>query len=138
SENITNRPGPDDVYSMPQSLGYSINSAHRVRTNGQLVLQFAPTDNLTATLDYTYSDNKTQIQRNDMSVWFNFTPDESAWTTGSGASPTYYHESYGCNPDPATGLPGCSDFANGASRAAFVHENKSLGFNVEWQVTDAF
>ena len=128
SENITNRPGPDDVYSMPQSLGYSINSVHRERTNGQLVLQFAPTDDLTATLDYTYSDNKIHTRRNDMSVWFNFTPDESAWTTGSGASPTYYHETYG----------GASDFANGAADNAVEHENKSLGFNVDWQVNDAF
>ena len=127
-ENITNRPGPNDVYSMPQSLGYSINSVHRQRTNGQLTLQFAPTDDLTATLDYTYSDNKIQSRRNDMSVWFNFTPDESAWTQGSGASPLYYHETYGSP----------SDFANGAANTAVEHENKSLGFNVDWQVSDKF
>jgi TonB-dependent receptor len=138
SGNITNRPGANDVYGMPQSLGYSINSVHRQRTNGQLVLQYAPTDDLTATLDYTYSDNKIQSRRNDMSVWFNFTPDNSSWTPGSGSSPLYYHETYGCTPNADPTLPPrCSDFANGAASTAVEHENKSLGFNVEWQVSDA-
>ncbi len=141
SPNVTNRPGPNDVYSMPQSLGYSVNAVHRQRTNGQLTFQFAPTDNLTATLDYTYSENKIQSMRNDMSVWFNFTPDQSAWTDGSGSSPLSYHETYGCTPRTYPGGetdPGCSDLAMGASKTAVVHENKSLGFNVDWQVNDAF
>ncbi|HBK47526.1 MAG TPA: TonB-dependent receptor [Xanthomonadaceae bacterium] len=139
SPGVTNRPGPNDVYSMPQSLGYAINSVHRQRTNGQLALQFAPTDNLTATLDYTYAENKIQSARNDMSVWLNMTPDESSWTPGSGSSPLYYHESYTCQePDPTTpNIRRCSDFANGASKTAVIHENKSLGFNVDWQVSDA-
>ncbi|RZZ83178.1 TonB-dependent receptor [Pseudoxanthomonas winnipegensis] len=141
SPNVTNRPGPNDVYSMPQSLGYSVNSVHRQRTNGQLAFQFAPTDNLTATLDYTYSENKIQSARNDMSVWFNFTPDQSSWTDGSGSSPLTYHETYGCTPRVYPGGasdPGCSDLAMGASKTAVVHENKSLGFNVDWRVTDSF
>lgn len=138
---VTNRPGANDVYSMPQSLGYAINSVHRQRTNGQLAFQFAPTDNLTATLDYTYSENKIQSLRNDMSVWMNMTPDQSAWTPGSGSSPLEYHESYTCTPRTySTGAtdPGCSDFAMAAQKTAVVHENKSLGFNVEWQVNDSF
>lgn len=134
-EIVNNRPGPNDVYGIPQSVGYSINAVKRVRTNGQLTLQFAPTDNIKTTLDYTYSENKTQARSNDASVWFGFTPDVSTWTPGSGSSPLYYHETY--REDPNT--PGrYNDFANGASQSANVHENKSLGFNVEWQVNDAF
>ena len=53
SENITNRPGPDDIYSVPQNLNYSVNGLKRQRTNGQLTLQYAPTDRITTTLDYT-------------------------------------------------------------------------------------
>ncbi len=37
---------------------------------------------LTATLDYTYSENKIQTQRNELSVWFNFGPSSSSWTDG--------------------------------------------------------
>ena len=44
SENITNRPGPDDIYSVPQNLNYSVNGVQRKRTNGQLTLQYAPSD----------------------------------------------------------------------------------------------
>ena len=59
---------------MPQNLGYSVNGVERKRTNGQLTLQFAPTDAITTTLDYTYSENKIATQRNELSVWFNFGP----------------------------------------------------------------
>ena len=58
SENITNRPDATDTYSVPQNLGYSVNGIERTRTNGQLALQWRPLDALTATLDYTYSENK--------------------------------------------------------------------------------
>jgi TonB-dependent receptor len=139
SENITNRPGPNDVYSLPQSLGYAINSVHRQRTNGQVVLQFAPNDSLTTTLDYTFSENKIQNRRNDMSVWFNLTPDRSAWTSGSGSSPLNMHETYSCTPDLVNPQdPGCSDFSMAASQTAVRRRNESLGFNVDWQVNDAF
>ena len=50
----------------------------RQRTNGQLTLQYKPLDNITTTLDYTYSENKIQQQRNEMSVWFNYGPSASA------------------------------------------------------------
>ncbi|MGS0536454.1 TonB-dependent receptor plug domain-containing protein [Pseudoalteromonas sp. SaAl2] len=39
----------------PQNAGYAFSDNSRKRTNGQLVLQYAPTDNITATVDYTYS-----------------------------------------------------------------------------------
>src|SRR5258706_2422182 len=55
--NITNRPGANDVYQVPQSASYDLNDIDRERINGQLVLQFRPVDSLTATLDYTYSRN---------------------------------------------------------------------------------
>src|SRR5690606_16454023 len=63
---VENHPGPTDLYSVPQNLNYSVNSVQRQRTNGQLTLQWRPVDNLTATMDYTYSDNKIQQQRNEM------------------------------------------------------------------------
>ena len=59
---------------MPQNLGYSVNGIERKRTNGQLTLQYRPVDAVTATLDYTYSENKVLTQRNELSVWFNFGP----------------------------------------------------------------
>ena len=128
SENITNRPGPDDIYSVPQNLNYSINGVQRQRTNGQVTFQYAPTDNVTATLDYTYSENKIQQQRNELSVWFNYGPSVSSWTDGPVAGPLIYSETL-----PAAN----SDLSMGGMRLANVNQNKSLGFNVEWEVNDA-
>ncbi|MDZ4814541.1 MAG: TonB-dependent receptor [Pseudomonadota bacterium] len=127
SQNIINRPGPNDIYSVPQNFGYSLNGIQRQRTNGQLALQYAPSDNLTATLDYTYSENKVQTQRNDLSVWFNFGPSSSSWTNGPVAGPNIYSE---------TIVPANSDLAMGGAQFATKNQNKSLGFNLEWNVTD--
>ncbi len=129
SQNITNRPGPNDIYSVPQNLNYSINALQRQRTNGQLTLQYAPTDRITTTLDYTYSENKIQQQRNELSVWFNFGPSVSSWTNGPVAAPIIYSE---------TILPATSDLSMGGAKSATKNQNKSLGFNTKWNVSDTF
>ena len=127
SERITNRPGPNDIYSVPQNLNYSMSGIQRERTNGQLTLQYAPTKNITATLDYTHSENKIQTKRNDLSAWFNFGPSTSTWTNGPAAGPKLYSEII----DPAT-----SDIAMGGALFATKNQNKSTGFNLAWKVSD--
>ncbi len=136
---VTNHPGPTDLYSVPQAFGYTVNSVHRQRTNGQVTLQWAPTDRVTTTLDYTYSENKIQQQRNEMSVWFNFGPSESAWTDGPATGPVFYRELINCTDQlGANGIyQGCADLAVGGSKGATRAVNESVGFNVEWAVTDA-
>ena len=127
SENITNRPKPSDIYSVPQNLNYSVNGVRRERSNGQLVLQYAPTDRLTTTLDYTFSENKIQTRRNEMSVWFNFGPSTSSWTNGPVAAPKIYSE---------TIVPANSDMAMGGARFGTKARNQSLGLNQKWKVSD--
>ena len=70
SENYENLPGPDDLYSLPQNITYLSTQGNRERLNGQLVVQFAPTDSLEFTLDYTYSELTIQERRNDLGAWF--------------------------------------------------------------------
>jgi TonB-dependent receptor len=127
SQNITNRPDATDTYSVPQNLGYSVNGIERKRTNGQLALQWRPLDALTATLDYTYSENKIQTERNELSVWFNFGPSASSWTDGPVAGPLVYTELI-----PAAN----SDLSMGGAKFATKNENKSLGFNLAWDVSE--
>ncbi len=122
---VTNHPDPTDTYSVPQNLGYSVNGIERKRTNGQLTLQFRPVDSVTATLDYTYSENKVLQQRNELSVWFNFGPSTSSWTDGPVAGPIIYSETI----PPAT-----SDLSMGGAKFATKNENNSLGFNLDWDV----
>ena len=129
SENITNRPDATDTYSVPQNLNYSVNSVERKRTNGQVVLQYAPVESVRATLDYTYSENKLLQRRNELSVWFNFGPSSSTWTDGPVAAPLIYSETI----DPAT-----SDLSMGGAEFATKNENDSAGFNVTWDISDTF
>jgi hypothetical protein len=127
SENITNRPDAGDIYSVPQNLLYSFNEIQRERINGQLALQFKPVEAVTTTLDYTYSENTLTTQRSELSAWFNFGPSVSSWTDGPVAGPIIYAETI----DPAT-----SDISMGAAQYASRNENNSIGFNLNWDVSD--
>jgi hypothetical protein len=90
--NITNRPGPNDVYQVPQNGGYDFTSIDRKRINGQLVLQVRPVDSLTGTVDYTYSQNTIDARTNSIGVWFNHNNTTSSWTDGPAAGPLFYSE----------------------------------------------
>jgi len=127
SENITNRPDPGDLYSVPQNILYSLNELERERLNGQLVLQWRPVESFTATLDYTMSEQEIQTKRNDFSAWFNFGPSVSSWTDGPVAAPIMYTEII----DPAT-----SDIGSGGAKYGNKNENDSFGVNLEWNATD--
>lgn len=123
---ITNRPTGSQLYSVPQNLNYNFNGVKRQRTNAQLTLQYKPVSSLVTTLDYTYSENKIQTKRNDLSAWFNFGPSSSAWTAGSPSSPLNYKE-----------FVSNSDIAMGAADFATKTQNKSLGFNAVWKPSSA-
>ena len=123
---VENRPGPDDIYARPQNTGYSLNSVQRQRTNGQVTLQWAPSDRVTTTLDYSYIENKVQQQRSELSVWFNYGPGDSSWTDGPVSAPIVYSED----------MVG-SDLSMGGMQLATKNTGDSLGFNVEWEVTDS-
>lgn len=125
--NITNRPtGPNEFYSTTQNMAYSMTAIDRERINGQLTLQARPIDTLTATVDYTYSENRVATERHDMSVWFNHGNTTSAWTDGPVAGPLLYSEDFGASP---------SDLSFGAAQFATKNENNSFGVNLEWVPT---
>lgn len=124
-----NLPGPNDVYSVPRNLAYNVDEFRRTRVNGQLTLQWAPTDDITTTLDYTYSELETQTMRQQISTWFNGVPAYGEYTPGTNQEgsvmgPVIYAD--------AT----CCDIGLGTSDYEAYNENKSLGFNVEWLATD--
>ncbi|HEX8419142.1 MAG TPA: TonB-dependent receptor [Sphingomonas sp.] len=120
--NITNRPGPTDVYEIPQSASYNLIDIKRERINGQLVLQAKPTDTLTATVDFTYSRNKVEVRDSSVGIWFNFGDTRSAWTDGPSAGPVFYSENF---------APG-KDLSYSSALTANKSENKSFGGNLTW------
>lgn len=133
-DNQVNRAtGADEIYSVPQTTIYKFEEQQRERINGQVVFQYAPTDNFTATVDVTHMSNEIDRQYNDVSAWFTFAPSESVWSDGPISSPLYYSEDYGFNED---GTPNYQDLSMGASMSGTKAESNSIGINLEWQVND--
>ena len=128
-ENQINRPTTaDESYSIPQSVAYNIAEYSSDRTNAQLVLQFAPTENITATVDYIRSEFDLERSYSDLSAWFSNTAalsQASEWTDGPIASPIYYTETNDNN-----------DFAMGTGEDGSANLNESVGFNLEWYLND--
>jgi TonB-dependent receptor len=127
-DSIVNRPAGGTLYQVPQNLNYSMSGVQRQRTNGQLTLQYSPSKALVTTLDYTYSENKIQTRRQDLSAWFNFGDSTSAWAkpVNGIAAPLLYTEFIN---------PAVSDIAMGGADFATRTQNKSLGFNAVWKPT---
>ncbi|MBT8105510.1 MAG: TonB-dependent receptor [Woeseiaceae bacterium] len=127
--NQINRPTTaNENYSFPQNLGYRIEEFDTERTNGQLVLQWAPTDSITATVDYIRSEFELERSYSNMSAWFTNTAalsQSSEWTDGPIASPIYYSE------EVSNG-----DFAMGIGEDGSKNLNESTGLNVEWWLND--
>ncbi|WP_231621640.1 TonB-dependent receptor [Sphingomonas sp. 37zxx] len=123
ADRITNRPGPTDVYEIPQSASYGLVDIDRERINGQLVLQSRLTDTLTATLDYTYSSNRIEARNSSVGIWFNFGNTSSEWTDGPNAGPVFYSEQF----DPG------KDLSYSSALTANKSINRSLGGNLTWE-----
>ncbi len=126
---ITNRPQENDVYAVPRNLLYTFNNVQRERTNGHLVFQYRPVDNITTTFEYIYSELKVAQQRQELSTWFNGVPTGGEFTqgtntTGSVVAPIIYTDGT------------CCDVSLGTGDWATKNENKSMAFNMEWQVND--
>jgi TonB-dependent receptor len=128
-ENNINRPtSPDENYSIPQSVAYNIAEFEQERTNAQLVLQWAPTDNITTTVDYLRAEYDLERSYSDLSAWFSNTAalsQSSEWTAGPIASPIIYSETNDFN-----------DFAMGTGEDGSTNLTESIGFNLEWWLTD--
>ena len=57
NSNIINEPADGTVVARPSNIGIGFNEDERERTNGQITLQFAPSDELTITADAFYAEN---------------------------------------------------------------------------------
>jgi TonB-dependent receptor len=129
-DNQVNRPLTADAnYSLPQSMAYNIAEYRSERTNGQIVLQMAPSDSLTMTMDYIRSEFDLERSYSDMSAWFSNTAalsQSSEWSDGPISSPIFYSERVNN-----------ADFAMGTGEDGRTNTNTSLGLNFELQVNDS-
>lgn len=120
-DNRTDKTG--HVY-YPRNFGYGIEDFHRERTNGQLVLQYAPIDTLKTTLDYTYSKVDLTAINTGVGIYYN--------DSGSDARDVVIDENGTITKLTAAG----DDFASNIRLNTSETENKSFGFNAEWEATD--
>jgi len=107
---------------LPRNLGYGVNDVERSRSNGQLTLQYAPTENLTATLDYTRSESTTAQESMSFGVWFNFGGNINSYELDERGTAVRFNEA-------------ANDFAHTARKSTTLVEAESVGLNLDWQVT---
>lgn len=122
---ITNRPDATDVYQVTQNAGYDFTDIERERINGQAVLQIKPSDNLSAVIDYTFSQNTLDARTNSIGVWFNHVNTTSSWTDGPAAGPNFYSEAFGAGEN--------KDLAITGALAKNRNVNHSIGGNLMWE-----
>jgi TonB-dependent receptor len=116
---------PTGLYMLPQNVSYTFNDVQRERVNGQLVLQFAPTDTITATLDYTYAENEIMTQDAELSAWNGLGATVvSEFTDGPVAVPVRYNSNGG------------ADFGGNHTNKGVNHQLDSIGLNIAWDPTD--
>jgi TonB-dependent receptor len=125
SANVTdNRADPNGPTFYPRNFGYGIDDISRERTNGQVVLQYAPIDTVTATLDYTYSKVDYRALNTGIGIWYS--------DTGATLTEGIIDK----NGTFVRVTEAGEDYASNIRLNTSQTENKSLGFNLEWQATD--
>ena len=128
---IVNEPEIGEVVGNPSDLRYFHADRERKRSNAQLTLQFAPTDNVTATLDYVTAEQEIYENRSELSVWFqDFTRTDLVFDDSASPTPVLFWEESGDDRLPR-------DIGLALQQQNQINELNSLGLNVEWQVTDA-
>ncbi|WP_062059250.1 MULTISPECIES: TonB-dependent receptor [unclassified Cellvibrio] len=108
---------------MPQNYNVDISDHERKRLNAQGVVQFAATDTVTATLDYTMSHFEDDINRNQLGIWFNGGAGVTGKVDENGTLTSFTQT------NSNTDFFGYTDHIE--------TENESVGFNLEWQTTDS-
>jgi TonB-dependent receptor len=122
---------------IPRNWDQIIDNQERTRTNGSLVLQYAPTDEVNITVDGFVSKFEVNSVATDLASWFepdrvgSATIDEATGTLTSFTQEIGIHGSNGAtgSGDPA------SDFVS-HTRNSRDTTNKGLGINVEWDIND--
>ncbi len=131
--NVTNAPVDGELFAIPSDLRYAISDHERERTNAQVTLQYAPTDQLIATLDYTYSKQDIFQARAEQSIWMD---------------DRYFSDITFDNDNPDVKSPILltqerrdlepRDLGLAIQEQNQINENKSIGLNLAYEVNDRF
>ena len=116
---------PDGNYWYPRNYKFDVGDTERKRVNGQLVLQFAPTEDFKATVDYTMAKMDVDAYRDEFGVWFEAGGNliDNSVNINENGTVTSLAEAQG-------GIDYFSYFNSS------TNENTSTGINFEWQATE--
>ncbi|MCM2678374.1 TonB-dependent receptor [Echinimonas agarilytica] len=109
----------------PKDMNYSIRDVERTKTNGQVVLQYAPFDSLVATIDYTMTKSSTAEEESGWGIWNDFGSNINAYELDANGTAIY------------ADISG-NDGSFTASKSTTEVEAKSLGFNLDWAINDEY
>ncbi|KKO45906.1 TonB-dependent receptor [Arsukibacterium ikkense] len=116
---------PIGNHFFPKDMNYGIEDVQRERTNGQLTLQFAPTDAINFTLDYTASRALTGVQGIGWGIWNEFGGNINAYELDERGTAIFADI-------------GGNDGSFTANKSTTEVKARSIGFNMGWQLTDDF
>jgi len=120
-----------NVY-VPRNLDLTSNVEDRTRTSGTLVVQYAPSDDLSLTFDGLYSKFEVDSQVSNYANWF--TPGNFRDFEVDQATETVVYWSHNAFNDPMGGGSGATDFVQqGLDRNV---EIKAFGFNADWDLSE--
>ncbi|WNO54029.1 TonB-dependent receptor [Stakelama saccharophila] len=127
---IENAPSdPDTLVAVPNDSRYHYAEGSRERINGQLVLQYRPSDSLLLTADALYAEQSQDEVRSDHSNWFS-RPFDQVTFGGNDIVPTtvYLHET----------LNGVKDEGFEMQHRAEKNRLQDYGLNAQYELTDNF
>ncbi|MDO6487324.1 TonB-dependent receptor [Colwellia sp. 6_MG-2023] len=110
-------------YFFPRDLGYNIANIARERTNGNITFQYAPTEDLIVTLDYTATIATTGVNSIGWGMWNDYGGNINAYELDENGTAIY------------ADISG-NDGSYTASRNTTEVKEDSFGINLAWQATD--
>lgn len=123
SSGITNPDNPDGIFWVPRNFAVEYGDHERKRDNMQFVVQYAPTDDLTLSLDYTGSRFDESIDRIQTGFWFDSDVNTTGTVDSNGTVINPRHNNHRLN--------------FGSIHQLVETENDSMGLNIIWQATDS-
>ena len=135
NSNIINEPADGTVVARPSNIGIGFNEDERERTNAQLTLQFAPSDELTITADAFYAENVQKSVALIDGLWHQATNYTNVEFDGNpqAASPIRLEEVIDGGP---TNPFGAADFFFQNLTLGVEETLESVGLNFDWQVRE--
>ena len=117
---------------VPRNWDQIVDTQERTRTNANLVFQFAPSDDLTITLDGFVSRFEVDSLVTDLASWFE--PDRVGSATIDDATRTLLTFTQGIDLHQGSGNP-ATDFVSHTRNSRDVN-NDGAGLNIEWTIND--